>query len=289
MRFGAHLPQIDFDGTGHDVAVLGPYVEAARDLGYSAITANDHLVFQRPCAGRLGGVGQRARPCRRPHGRDYRRSARGAGTRGPGPDGCRVEPALRRPPRPRCRTRLVGEGLRSGRGPVRGEVVPVRRHPSPSSAPSWRVSPSRCGSELGVGGRSAPGGRVWETGGWRRRTTRPRSASPPDVRGLDAALQSAGREPLGLPARPRHDVDLRHRRPRRSGDQARPSSRQCSTATRPCSPSRSSSAARTTARRSSARTRTSGVETVLIWPVGDPVGQLHKFAEQVFPRVPSTA
>ena len=48
MRFGAHLPQIDFDGTGHDVAALGPYVDAARDLGYSAITANDHLVFQRP-------------------------------------------------------------------------------------------------------------------------------------------------------------------------------------------------------------------------------------------------
>ena len=48
MRFGAHLPQIDFDGTGHDVASLGPYVDAARDLGYEAITANDHLVFQRP-------------------------------------------------------------------------------------------------------------------------------------------------------------------------------------------------------------------------------------------------
>ena len=32
-----------------------------------------------------------------------------------------------------------------------------------------------------------------------------------------------------------------------------------------------------------------GVETVFIWPVGDPVGQLHRFAEQVFPRVPSTA
>ena len=48
MRFGAHLPQIDFDDTGHDVASLGPYVDAARDLGYDAITANDHLVFQRP-------------------------------------------------------------------------------------------------------------------------------------------------------------------------------------------------------------------------------------------------
>ena len=32
-----------------------------------------------------------------------------------------------------------------------------------------------------------------------------------------------------------------------------------------------------------------GVETVFIWPVGDPVGQLHRFAEQVLPRLPSTA
>ena len=47
MRFGAHLPQIDFDGTGHDVAALGPYVDAARELGYSAVTAN-HPAFQRP-------------------------------------------------------------------------------------------------------------------------------------------------------------------------------------------------------------------------------------------------
>jgi alkanesulfonate monooxygenase SsuD/methylene tetrahydromethanopterin reductase-like flavin-dependent oxidoreductase (luciferase family) len=32
-----------------------------------------------------------------------------------------------------------------------------------------------------------------------------------------------------------------------------------------------------------------GVETVFIWPVGDPVGQLLRFAEQVFPRVRSPA
>ena len=32
-----------------------------------------------------------------------------------------------------------------------------------------------------------------------------------------------------------------------------------------------------------------GVETVFVWPVGDPVSQLQRFAEQVFPRVSSTA
>lgn len=46
MRFGAHLPLIDFDGSG--IASLAGYVDAAREAGFSAISANDHLVFQRP-------------------------------------------------------------------------------------------------------------------------------------------------------------------------------------------------------------------------------------------------
>jgi alkanesulfonate monooxygenase SsuD/methylene tetrahydromethanopterin reductase-like flavin-dependent oxidoreductase (luciferase family) len=46
MRFGAHLPLIDFDGTG--VPPLGGYVVAAREAGFTSVSANDHLVFQRP-------------------------------------------------------------------------------------------------------------------------------------------------------------------------------------------------------------------------------------------------
>jgi alkanesulfonate monooxygenase SsuD/methylene tetrahydromethanopterin reductase-like flavin-dependent oxidoreductase (luciferase family) len=46
MRFGAHLPLIDFDGTG--LPSLPDYVEAAREAGLTAISSNDHLVFQRP-------------------------------------------------------------------------------------------------------------------------------------------------------------------------------------------------------------------------------------------------
>lgn len=46
MRFGAHLPLIDFDGAG--TPPLAGYVDAAREVGFSAISANDHLVFQRP-------------------------------------------------------------------------------------------------------------------------------------------------------------------------------------------------------------------------------------------------
>jgi alkanesulfonate monooxygenase SsuD/methylene tetrahydromethanopterin reductase-like flavin-dependent oxidoreductase (luciferase family) len=46
MRFGAHLPLIGFSGPAWET--IPSYVDAARDLGFSAIAANDHLVFQRP-------------------------------------------------------------------------------------------------------------------------------------------------------------------------------------------------------------------------------------------------
>jgi alkanesulfonate monooxygenase SsuD/methylene tetrahydromethanopterin reductase-like flavin-dependent oxidoreductase (luciferase family) len=48
VRYGAHLPLIDFDGSGWHPSSLASYTDAARDLGYHAITANDHLVYQRP-------------------------------------------------------------------------------------------------------------------------------------------------------------------------------------------------------------------------------------------------
>lgn len=48
MQFGAHLPLIDFDGDGWRPGELNAYVDAARETGFSAISANDHIVYQRP-------------------------------------------------------------------------------------------------------------------------------------------------------------------------------------------------------------------------------------------------
>jgi alkanesulfonate monooxygenase SsuD/methylene tetrahydromethanopterin reductase-like flavin-dependent oxidoreductase (luciferase family) len=48
VDFGAHLPLIDFDGDGYSLASLTSYAEAARDLGYAALAANDHMLFARP-------------------------------------------------------------------------------------------------------------------------------------------------------------------------------------------------------------------------------------------------
>jgi alkanesulfonate monooxygenase SsuD/methylene tetrahydromethanopterin reductase-like flavin-dependent oxidoreductase (luciferase family) len=48
MRYGAHLPVIDFDGHGWAAGSLAAYTDVARQLGYASISANDHLVFARP-------------------------------------------------------------------------------------------------------------------------------------------------------------------------------------------------------------------------------------------------
>lgn len=48
MRLGTHLPVIDIDGSGWRPTELATFVDAARELGYATLAANDHLVFQRP-------------------------------------------------------------------------------------------------------------------------------------------------------------------------------------------------------------------------------------------------
>jgi alkanesulfonate monooxygenase SsuD/methylene tetrahydromethanopterin reductase-like flavin-dependent oxidoreductase (luciferase family) len=48
MEYGAHLPQVDLDGAGWQPATLASYARTARDLGFRALAANDHLVFDRP-------------------------------------------------------------------------------------------------------------------------------------------------------------------------------------------------------------------------------------------------
>ena len=48
MRYGAHLPLIDFAGQGWRPGGIASYAAAARRLGYGTIAVNDHLVFQRP-------------------------------------------------------------------------------------------------------------------------------------------------------------------------------------------------------------------------------------------------
>ena len=48
MQYGAHLPLIHIDGSGWRPGELGSFTDAARDLGFGLIGANDHLTFNRP-------------------------------------------------------------------------------------------------------------------------------------------------------------------------------------------------------------------------------------------------
>jgi alkanesulfonate monooxygenase SsuD/methylene tetrahydromethanopterin reductase-like flavin-dependent oxidoreductase (luciferase family) len=46
VDLGVHLPQLDLDGAGTSLARLEATVRAARELGYVAVSANDHLRFE---------------------------------------------------------------------------------------------------------------------------------------------------------------------------------------------------------------------------------------------------
>jgi alkanesulfonate monooxygenase SsuD/methylene tetrahydromethanopterin reductase-like flavin-dependent oxidoreductase (luciferase family) len=48
LEFGVHLPLISFTGEHRSLGDLLTFTEAARDLGYTHLCANDHLVFSRP-------------------------------------------------------------------------------------------------------------------------------------------------------------------------------------------------------------------------------------------------
>ena len=48
MDLGVHLPQVDLSGEGLSLRRVTDAAAAARDAGYAAVSANDHLFFSRP-------------------------------------------------------------------------------------------------------------------------------------------------------------------------------------------------------------------------------------------------
>lgn len=48
MEFGAHLPLMDFGGHPYTLAHLTAYASAAERLGFTALAANDHMVYSVP-------------------------------------------------------------------------------------------------------------------------------------------------------------------------------------------------------------------------------------------------
>ena len=48
MELGLHLPLMEFGDEGQSLARLSGAVNAARDSGFAAVSANDHFLFQTP-------------------------------------------------------------------------------------------------------------------------------------------------------------------------------------------------------------------------------------------------
>src|SRR3954468_6794778 len=48
MELAVHLPLMEFGGEGQSLARLTDAVDAARDCGFAAVSANDHFLFQAP-------------------------------------------------------------------------------------------------------------------------------------------------------------------------------------------------------------------------------------------------
>ena len=48
MDYGVHLPVIDFGNQRFSLERLSAYVQTAKELGFKAVSTNDHLIFSRP-------------------------------------------------------------------------------------------------------------------------------------------------------------------------------------------------------------------------------------------------
>ena len=287
MRFGAHLPQIDFDGTGHDVAALGPYVDAARDLGYSAITANDHLVFQRPW---LDGLVALASVLDRAGDLTVATTVALPVVRGPVVlartaaalnllSGGRL--VLGVAPGSSARDyAAVGVPFEERWSRFDAALTVLREELEGESVPIWVGS---WGSAAGLR-RVARLGDGWLASAYN--TTPERLAA--GRTSLDAALLSAGRDPAGFPLALAtmwtYVTDDRAEAEAKLGALASMLDRDPAVLAQQVLIGSADHCAAILGSYADV-----GVETVFIWPVGDPVSQLQRFAEQVFPRVPSTA
>ena len=283
MRFGAHLPQIDFDGTGHDVAALGPYVDAARDLGYSAITANDHLVFQRPWldglvtlasvldrAGELTVATTVALPVVRGPVVLARTAVAlnllsgGRLVLGVAPGSSAKDYAVVGVPFEERWSRFDA-ALTVLRAELEGEFVPIW-------VGSW-------GSAAGLR-RVARLGDGWLASAYN--TTPERLAAGRTT--LDVALRSAGRDPAAFPLALAtmwpYVTDDRAEAEARLGALASMLDRDPALLAQQVLIGSADHCAAILGSYSEA-----GVETVFIWPLGEPTGQLHRFMQQVVPRL----
>lgn len=301
MKVGAHLPLIDFDGTGRtDVAGLQRYVDAAHESGFSAISANDHLVFQRPwldgivalasvvaCSTDLTLATTVALPVVRGPAALAKAAAaldqlsEGRFILGVGPGSSPVDydavqvPFEERWPRFDDALGVLRVEL-TGEGPTRYRFYDVPRlEPRPSRpVPLWVGS---WGSATGVR-RVARLGDGWLASAYN--TTPERLASGREL--LHSALEAVGRDARGFPISLAtmwiYITDVETEAEARLHALARMLKRDPAVLAEQVLIGRAEDCAVKLRRYAEV-----GVDTVFVWPLADPVAQLRRFGTQVAP------
>jgi alkanesulfonate monooxygenase SsuD/methylene tetrahydromethanopterin reductase-like flavin-dependent oxidoreductase (luciferase family) len=283
MRFGAHLPQIDFGGAPPTASLLRDYVDTARGLGFGAISANDHLVFQRPW---LDGLVALASVLDRTDDLTVATTISLPVVRGPVPL-ARTASALHLLSGGRF-VLGVGPGSSAADYALVGVPFADRWRRFDEALGVLRTELADSGIPMWVGSWGSPAGlrRVARAGdGWLAsayNTTPDRLAAGREA--LGAALESAGREPAGFPvalatmwtyvtddpvaARARLEMvaTMLDRDPEVLAGQL------------PIGPAEHCAALLSSY-------VAAGVTTVFVWPVADPVEQLARFSAEVVPLV----
>jgi alkanesulfonate monooxygenase SsuD/methylene tetrahydromethanopterin reductase-like flavin-dependent oxidoreductase (luciferase family) len=285
MRFGAHLPLIDFDGVPFAASTLQAYVDAAREGGFVAVSANDHLVFQRPW---LDGIVALATVLERTDELTVATTVTLPVIRGPVAV-AKTAVALQALSGGRF---ALGVGPGSSPGDYDAVGVPFEERWSrfdeavriliseladpPVPIPIWIGS---WGSAAGLR-RVARFGDGWLASAYN--TTPEQVASGRDI--LTEALLSAGRQEAALPiylatiwtyltdskAEARAKLEALATMLKRDPDQL--SAQVCIGDADHCAAMLGGYA-------------DAGVGTAFIWPIGDPADQLHRFAAEVVPRL----
>jgi alkanesulfonate monooxygenase SsuD/methylene tetrahydromethanopterin reductase-like flavin-dependent oxidoreductase (luciferase family) len=287
MRFGAHLPLIDFDGAPFAVSALTTYVDAAADGGFFAISANDHLVFQRPW---LDGIVALSSVLERARGLTLATTVALPVIRGPVPL-AKAAAALQTLSDGRL---VLGVGAGSSAADYAAVGVPFEER-----WPRFEVAVRTLRSELAevpgpipiwIGSWGSPAGlrRVARLGdGWiasAYNTTPERLATDRGV--LQAALRTHGREesafPIALATMWTHLTDSKAEAQEKLQALATMLGRdpaQLAGQVLIGDPDRCAELL--------GKFADAGVDSIFIWPLGDPVAQLQRFGADVLPRLSS--
>ena len=302
MELGVHLPLMQFGEEALSRRRLEATVDAARDCGFAAVSANDHLIFRTPW---LDGPTALASVIERSGEMELATTISLPSLRGP----VQLAKALAAidvlsegrliaglgPGSSERDYRLLGipfeerwprfdEAVAVLRALLQGEPMPERPRfypvpPDVELAPGPRRTASRCGSAAGARAPGWPASRGWVTAGSPPPTTRRRRVSPKPVRRSRERSRSGGGTRTASRTRSRRCGRGSRRTGRRAIACSPTSWRRCCGEIPTRSARRSASVPPGTAPSSWRATPRPAAERVYVWPLGDEARQIELIAE----------